>query len=426
MDYFKAVRPSPQIRHRRWICLDHCVVCRQIVGLVPGIAVWCVLVFQAMAQGSPSTSHHRPASIIHHPPLTRGQPHTVNYGLADGLPSLAVYQLQVDARERLWASTNAGPVLFTGKAWQPVPLLGARTTAVDDLAEDAEGIWCNNFSSQVFRLHNDTFRLAETPGLSRLIQMLVLPATGRLCLITEKLLWFRTATGTWHTEAIPDTANLFASAILDQHGQLMLCTQGGSVYRRTASGVFQVVVRLPAGYDRLLPRSISSDGFWAYNHARPSPLLQFDSLSPIQAVEDQPVLKRPIIRYIPDKAIATSDATRHAMVVTEDGAWWVEHPPSGPARWREHFFPGQRITDAVPVAGGGWWFSTIGQGVLFQPNRNIRVFGHDSGETADRNIASVAAGPAGKALMRAAQPNWTPNTAAGENCVLAAANRFGM
>lgn len=87
----------------------------------------------------------------------------------EGLPSQTIYNLFVAPSGLIYIGTELGLVVYDGLRFQMIENPQGKTTAISEIKMDgAGGIWCRNFSNQVFKLKNQ--KLVLSPHVQILLK----------------------------------------------------------------------------------------------------------------------------------------------------------------------------------------------------------------------------------------------------------------
>lgn len=88
--------------------------------------------------------------------FAKGTPFAKRYGLAEGLPTLTIYDLYQAKDGYLYLGTDLGMYRFNGITFTEIPFKNTLSTAVSFLNENERGeIWCMNFSGELFYLKDN-------------------------------------------------------------------------------------------------------------------------------------------------------------------------------------------------------------------------------------------------------------------------------
>lgn len=139
------------------------------------VAVATMATGLALAAGAASAQHERPVGARQ---LT-----FETYGTADGLASLTVFDLELDADENLWIAGQEGLARFDGERFHSFgPADGLPSAVVFDVEQDAAGtLWAATLKGLARRV-NERFVPVALPGspAGEAVEALTLDAAGRL------------------------------------------------------------------------------------------------------------------------------------------------------------------------------------------------------------------------------------------------------
>ncbi len=161
-----------------------------------------------------------------------------SYAQRDGLPHHTVHQISRDAKGRLWAATQGGVAVFSGRRWTPLPLPPEATTAyVRSVVEDHQGtLWVGTHEDGVWQWRQGQWTgLGSAAGLPD-------PRVNQLCEAPEPgggwRVWAATAAGParWDEDhwtpclaglETPWAWRLVSAPDLQGNRVLWACTRGG-------------------------------------------------------------------------------------------------------------------------------------------------------------------------------------------------------
>jgi len=137
-----------------------------------------------------------------------------SYGTADGLPSLSVFDLEIDAEENLWIATQEGLARFDGERFRTFGAAeGLPSAAVFDVEQDAAGsLWAATLKG-LARRAGERFEPVALPGspAGEAVEALALDGAGRLIAGAVGGAWRCETSG---CERIFETpADMFVSAV---------------------------------------------------------------------------------------------------------------------------------------------------------------------------------------------------------------------
>lgn len=166
-----------------------------------------------------------------------GQVHKRAIGLAEGLPSLTVYDLLLDKAGVLWVGTEDGLARFDGYRFTQIESPNAQASPTDDLQLDSAGrVWYANFSGQVFFVEGDTAHIAvghpETPWQAK---KYALDSEGALWWVQENGIYYRPNNRGLRPKKLADKAPKRFSFLLQEKKQIWLYTGENTLGKFTFS-----------------------------------------------------------------------------------------------------------------------------------------------------------------------------------------------
>jgi ligand-binding sensor domain-containing protein len=280
----------------------------------------------------------------------------------EGLPSLTVYDLYQDDKDYLWVGTDKGLCRYDGHQFQYYDIAEAEAKAIKEIYIDSRAnIWCKNLQNQLFRLVGDSLELFEFSALG-LPNFKVLDfAFGE-----DRLMWILTDQGlfehkigerTFKKLPIPQTD--YQSLKLDAEQQLWLCAKD------------ELYILSPKGSHSIDLKSYELD-------KAPKIILQQASIFLIQQQEETTEiykLEEDQLKAFPQYP----NLKLEGILENKDKEYWV-YGFGGLYRQKNIEDTPKKIIQEHPVSKvlqdreGNHWVSTLGAGIYFIPQPDIRYY----------------------------------------------------
>lgn len=322
-----------------------------------------------------------------------GAQHPYFYTINDdnGLPSNEVYDLAQDKDGFMWIGCNAGLFRYDGTDFIPFKNGQHRGKAISHITFNKQGqLWCQNFTSQIFSVNNDTLKLEY--DWSRRIKNYPF-----FCFDDDAATWITADSGLYKLSGGTILQSVNSASILSIPGSSVFsdihCINGKLFFaEKKALGAidkqgikFFTSTNRPDRYPDallmssfhrvgrrilLLSRTEKHNSFWEIKN---------DSLLWLM---DLPVsLGRVFAMRNDDKGKLWIGASNGALCLDDN----LE-----PLFGGQLFFPGKSVSDVLLDKEGNYWFSTLQDGIFVVPSTDVWIYTAGNSQLADTRIKQLA------------------------------------
>ncbi len=297
----------------------------------------------------------------------------------EGLPSQTIYNLFVAPNGLLYIGTELGLVVYDGLRFQLIENPQGKTTAISEIKMDGKGgIWCKNFSSQVFKLSHQ--KLMISPHVQVLLQ------AGEQILdydIYDEYLWITTKNHFLksHIDTVlfdtlmrlPEDRNFFGDLTLVPQKNQVLLSIVKAVFAFDFEGKLLDSIQTPEA--ALFIQSIQNKVFY---NAR-------GNKKNIGILGEKPFNK-------PDFNIDNTSwnywvsIKNKPYLTTNSGLFLFD---ANKRKLTEGVFLGKRISHVAEDLEGNIWIGTLDDGLIFVPNLDIKFLEFRDEEGANKAFSSI-------------------------------------
>ena len=315
-------------------------------------------------------------------PLWAQTPSLMHFDVGSGLPSNEVFDLKIDSKGFLWVGTTEGLVRYDGNSFLLLNNSKSRGNAVTGILEDKLGaIWCHNFNGQIFHTSGDSVLryLAWEPFYKNQLTEFTFDPQGRLLVNNNLNHIYRFDLDKKSVNKLLEASSI-KEAIATMHDGTVLFSQ---VDKGTVSQLEEnTITKIPfIGLD-----GESLKGFKLLNQFRFYPsfknkqTLAFQRRNPTDqnpflfSYQQHTLKVHPVTALLQQKKLfplsAYDDDEGNLFVGTENGLIWFKLQ-GGKYLWMNHFLKSEAISAICKGKEGGYWISTLKNGVYQIPNLQL-------------------------------------------------------
>ena len=288
------------------------------------------------------------------------QPYYKVLGVAEGLPSLSIYDLYVAKNGLLYIGTDKGLYSYDGINFNKFEFVESLAVGVNGIVEDEKGtIWCKNFSSQIFYVNGNKLflekRSAEflSKSESNLADFFI--AQESVHLATEKILVRISPSGQTrllYRISSGESRESITSINFDSSNKNIYLGTTEDMVTLYPKGEFQAIKSRKGQLESLIYKN---QLYYIYKSSRN------------EIVDSQNHLfNKPKIEL--GSFIKLSEANGKMWLCTTQGVFYVDAKNK---TIREPLIQDIQATDIVNDKEGNMWISSIGMGLLFVPNEHL-------------------------------------------------------
>lgn len=296
------------------------------------------------------------ASVI----LRAQEPYIKTLGIAEGVPSVTIYDLHVAKNGLLYLGTDKGLFSYDGIDFSKIEFVESLAVGVNGILEDENGtIWCKNFSSQIFLIAGNKLVLERhsakylNKSESNLADFFIYE--GSIYLSTERKVVKINQNGEAKL-----LYQITSTEQLESITAIQFDTIGKILY---ISNTENIVALLPTGEFKMTPTIKGQTEILFFNNL---PYSVFKGIRNEVVNHQNKLFKKPPI-YL-GSFIKLSEANDKLWLCTSQGVFRLDtqnntiEPP---------FLYDIKATDIINDQEGNLWVSTIGSGLLFLPNEKL-------------------------------------------------------
>lgn len=304
----------------------------------------------------------------------------------DGLPSNEVYQVIQDDFGFIWIACDAGLYRYDGFKFKNYTSSIQNSRSVSNLKKDHFGaIWCQNFTGQVFRIEKDSMRLFyDGSKLNSQFPAYTIDLDNNIWITTNKGI----SIYNYSAKCVKKISNFNFSTKVT--GWMTIQVVGKDVIAVSNSGEFfkincrskkiiQLAVKGNIGSRHLLFNS--NNQLILFSEKNPKreytvSRLKNNSIQP--EFTEQPIVASGTHYFY--KTIGENN-----FMGTSDGLLMCSKSKSFSTS-RKHFLKGLKVSDVFEDCEGSLWVSTLQDGIIVVPNKDILVYNSSNSKLTDRNL----------------------------------------
>lgn len=312
------------------------------------------------------------------------QPSFQHFDVNNGLPSNEIYNLFQDSKGFLWLGTELGFVKYNGNNFKLLPSNDVRGTSVTDIQEDESGkMWGHNFSGQVLYIYKDTakvFKPWEKYYGKQLIDYSI-NKNGELYIVNGINYIYQFKKG----NVMP---RMFGDNIGPKYG-IFHIAKDSALYTDLTNGKIQLItngaiqsVNTKKKNGESIVTTIKNTVNFSFSFKKKK-IIAFQRQPSIKTnpkvwiYRNQELYEHPALDLINELDINPTsildDDDGNLFIGSFQGCYWFTYQ-NNIYTFKKLLFEGNGISSVIKTKDGGYWFSSLKNGIFHIPNLAIQQF----------------------------------------------------
>ncbi|HXC03194.1 MAG TPA: two-component regulator propeller domain-containing protein [Bacteroidia bacterium] len=309
-----------------------------------------------------------------------------NFQVKDGLPSSEVYQVMQDSKGYLWFSTDAGISRYDGYSFRNFTNQnGLPDNTVFGSFEDSKGrIWFRSFSGKLSYFQNDSIHtIGANARLHSIIQNSILTS---MYVDKGDTIWCGIAVGSGYVKIAPpyQEAQLVFVQVHKCNGYILHPDSTGSIWgvithtslflhTRNPDSPYTLFVFNSSRHSDILsgPNKILPTSKYLFTRSRQNIFIGYKEIGITEQGDTA-------VKHFPLDAIS--------LYEDPNGVLWAGVVRNGIMPFKEsplfneshHYLKGSSVSSMIIDSEGGYWFTTLENGVYYMASENFLCFGKES------------------------------------------------
>lgn len=285
----------------------------------------------------------------------------------NGLPSNTIYDIHQDKRGFIWFATDNGLTRFDGREFKIYPFNKGSSNAASNIMEAGDGtIWCQTFAGEFFYTRNDScIQESKIDDSNNYMPAVILEDTILVYFSREGYSLLNTITHTLKKKKLKNQADISSEALYKNKfvgvsgiaKELIIVDVKGRYETMPYTLTFETINFMPL-----------NDTLYFINRTQPVKMGLLNG----KTISLNDLFEKRFLRNF--QKLDNSNA----CILTSKGCFFYN--PSDENRGKKAisncYFKDENLSNVIRDREGNYWFSTLGQGVIFVPFLNA-VF--DSG-----------------------------------------------